>query len=57
MLCLKSLTQRAFGFAAGCEAVAMPRRTAAVFILGLRPWCGLWPNKSRGKARTRGRAR
>ena len=37
-----------FGFAAGCEAVAMPRRRGAFYIFGLCPWCDLWPNKSEG---------
>jgi hypothetical protein len=36
-----------FGFAAGCEAVAVPRRIDA-FMLGLCPRCGLWPNESEG---------
>ena len=34
-----------FGFAAGCEAGAMPRRRGALYMLGLCPWRGLWPNK------------
>ncbi|HEX4899453.1 MAG TPA: hypothetical protein VFV61_02915 [Pyrinomonadaceae bacterium] len=34
-----------FGFAAGSEAVAMPRRSGALYMLGYAQWCGLWPNK------------
>ena len=34
-----------FGFAAGCEAVAMPRRMGAFYIFGLSPRCGFWPNE------------
>ena len=26
----------------------MPRRRGAFYIFGLCPWCGLWPNKSKG---------
>ena len=44
----------AFGFAAGCEAVAMPRRRGAFYIFGLGPWCGLWPNKSEGLSPNQG---
>jgi len=31
------------GFAAGCVAVAVPRRRPAALI-GLHPWCGLGPS-------------
>jgi hypothetical protein len=33
-----------FGFAAGCEAVALPRRLLGIIYLGLSPRFGLWPN-------------
>src|SRR6266850_7041850 len=45
---LKDLRWFGFGFAAGCEAVALPRRRDAFYIFGLCPWCGLWPNKPQG---------
>jgi hypothetical protein len=38
---LRVLRWCGFGFAAGCEAVAVPRRRGAFYIFGLCPWCGL----------------
>ena len=37
-----------FGFAAGFEAAALPRRRCAFLDIGLCPWSGLWPNKFEG---------
>jgi len=47
-----------FGFAAGVgfAAAAMPRRSSPFYILGLCPWCGLWPNKSEGLSPDQGRS-
>jgi len=39
----KVMGQVRFGFAAGCEAVAMPRRQQQI-IPGLFPWSGLSPS-------------
>ena len=38
----KSVTERRYGFAAGCEAVAPPRRDGST-CSGLCPWFGLGP--------------
>ena len=36
-----TVLQNGFGFAAGCAAVAMPRRKGAFYTFGLRPYCYL----------------
>ncbi len=45
-----------FGFAAGCEAVAVPRHTRAFLPLGYAPGAGLWPNKIQGQSPHEGRS-
>lgn len=37
-----------YGFAAGCAAVAVPRRLAGC-ITGLGPWCGLGPSDNESR--------
>jgi hypothetical protein len=34
------------GFAAGCEAVALPRRRCTFYFLGYALGYGLWPNRT-----------
>ena len=53
---LKVLRWYGCGFAAGCEAVALPRARGAYYIFGLCPRCGLWPNKSEGLSPNQGRS-
>jgi len=43
-----------FGFAAGCETVALPRRRGTFQNLGLCPGCGLWPSRSEGPSPNQG---
>ena len=50
----KVMSHLRFGFAAGCEAVAMPRRRGRLSTFGLSPSCGLWHNKSEGLSPNQG---
>jgi hypothetical protein len=45
---LKVMDHLSIGFAAGCEAVAMPRRQKPI-IFGARPWSGLSPSDLLGQ--------
>ena len=45
-----------FGFAAGCEAVAVPRRRRPDLFPGYAPGSGFAPRVYWAKGRTRGRA-
>jgi hypothetical protein len=56
-LASKVMRDAEFGCAAGCEAVALPRRELVDFCPGLCPSYGLWPKNIAGKARTKGAAR